>query len=121
MMTVEFIGEKIFLQELKADGNVWVAKGEHQNVYALELDDSGFSLPVWSDRGRVVQYLHNARLVGSRYEPYAVPLDLFTQAWLSNKMMEISELLINMDGLESRALALTVEEFVASQDPNKVN
>lgn len=119
MMTVEFIGEKIFLQELKADGRVWVAKGEHQNVYALELDDSGYSLPVWSDRGRVLQYLRNAQLIGSKYEPYAVPLDLFTQAWLSNKMMEIAELLINMDGNESRALALTVEEFVASQQLKK--
>ncbi|HJV35739.1 DUF2750 domain-containing protein [Geomonas sp.] len=120
-MTVEFIGEKIFLQEVEADGKVWVARGEHQNIYALELDESGYSLPVWSDRERVVEYLHNARLVLAKFEPYPVPLDLFTQAWLSNQMMEISELLVNMDGVHDRTLVLTIEEFVASQDPKKVH
>lgn len=110
---LEYIGEKIFLQEL--EGEVWVAKGPHQNIYALELDETGFSLPVWSQEKRVVAYLENAMLTGGPYTPHAVPLNTFTNAWLSNQSMAINELLVNMDGLSTQALVLTVEEFTASQ------
>lgn len=120
-MKVEFLGERIFQQELEADGHVWVAKGQHQNVFALELDDTGYSLPIWSDKDRVIEYLRNARLVGSAYEPFPVPLDVFTQAWLSDKMKGIAELLLNMDGLSTRALVLTVEEFIGLQDFKKAS
>jgi len=115
-MTVEYIKEKAFLQEVKAAGQVWVARGINKNIYSMELDGTGFSLPVWSTRERVVDFLKNARLVGTKYEPHAVPLDVFTNAWLSDKMMGISELQINPDGKTTRVLVVTVEEFIAAQD-----
>lgn len=114
-MSVEYLGEKIFLQEIEATGQVWVARSVYANIYAMEIDEAGFSLPVWSNRERAVEYLKNARLVGPRYEPHAVPLEVFTSAWLSDKMMAISELQINPDGKSTRVLVLTAEEFKSSQ------
>jgi len=115
-MTVEYIREIAFLQEVKASGQVWVAMGINKNIYALELDEAGFSLPVWSNRERVVEFLKNARLVGSKYEPYVVLLEVLTKAWLSDKMMGISELQLNPDGKTTRVLVVTAEEFIAAQD-----
>jgi hypothetical protein len=113
-MTVEYLGEKIFQNEVTAAGEVWVARSLYKSVYAVEIDRTGFSLPVWSNRERVVEFLKNALLVGPKYEPHPVPLDLFTQTWLSDKMMAITELQINPDGKSSRVLALTAEEFAAA-------
>lgn len=115
-MSIEYIGEKIFRDEVATAGQVWVARSVHKNIYAMELDpSSGFSLPVWSNRERVVEFLKNARLVGPKYEPDAIPLDVFAGAWLSDRMMAISELLINPDGISTRVLALTAEEFRGAQ------
>ncbi len=114
-MSIEYIGEKIFLEEIEASGQVWVARSIHKNIYAMELDQRGVSLPVWSSREKVNDFLKNARLIGPKYEPQAVSLDVFTNAWLSNAMMAIIELLINPDGKTTRLLALTSEEFEASQ------
>lgn len=114
-MAIEYLGEKIFLEEINDSGQVWVARGTHKNIYAMELDRTGLSLPVWSSSERVVDYLNNARLVGPKYEPHAVSLNTFTNAWLSDRMMAINELLINPDGRSTRMLALYPEEFQASQ------
>lgn len=114
-MNVEYIREMAFLQEVKAAGQIWVARGVNKNIYALEIDQAGFSLPIWSNRERVVEFLKNARLVGSKYEPDAVPLEVFTNAWLSDKMMAISELQLNPDGKTTRVLVLTAEEFTSAQ------
>lgn len=114
-MNIEYIGEKIFLDEIEASGQVWVARGVHKNIHAMELDATGVSLPVWSDREKVVEYLKNARLIGPKYEPHAVALEVFTNAWLSDQAMGICELQVNPDGKSRRVLALTSEEFQASQ------
>jgi hypothetical protein len=114
-MSVEYIGEKAFLQEVMASGEVWVARGINKNIYSMELDGTGFSLPVWSNEQRVVDFLKNARLVGTKYEPHAVPLDVLTNAWLSDKMMAIAELQLNPDGKTTRVLVVTAEEFISSQ------
>ena len=116
-MSVEYIREIAFLQEVKTAGLVWVARSVNNNIYALEIDKTGFSLPVWSNRERVVDYLKNARLVGTKYEPYAVSLDVFTNRWLSDMTMAISELQINPDGKTTRVLVLTAEEFKSAQAP----
>lgn len=110
-MDIQYIGEKIFLDEIRASGVVWVARGLHKNIYAQELDRTGISLPVWSTKERVVAFLNNVRLIGPKYEPIAVPLRVFSQAWLSDKSMAISELQINPDGKTSRVLCYTSEEF----------
>jgi hypothetical protein len=110
-MSIEYLGEKIFRDEIEAAGQVWVARSIYKNIYAQEIDPAGFSLPVWSTRERVVEFLKNAMLVGPKYEPEAVSLDVFTQAWLSDKMMAIEELQINPDGKTTRVLVFTVEEF----------
>ena len=120
-MTVEYIREIAFLQEILASGEVWVAMGINKNIYSMELDETGFSLPVWSNRERVVEFLKNARLVGSKYEPYAVLLEVLTKAWLSDKMMGISELQLNPDGKTTRVLVVTAEEFLATQDSKSPN
>lgn len=110
-MSIEYIGERIFRDEVEAGGEIWVARSIHKNIYAQEIDPAGFSLPVWSTRERVVEFLKNAMLVGPKYEPEAVSLEVFTQAWLSDKMMAIEELQINPDGKTTRVLVFTVEEF----------
>ncbi len=110
-MSIEYLGEKIFRNEVEAAGEVWVARGVHKNIYAVEIDRTELSLPVWSSRERVVEFLKNARLLGPKYEPEAVSLDVFTQAWLSDWMMAIAELQINPDGKTTRVLVYTVEEF----------
>lgn len=116
-MSVEYIRAAAFLQEVKTAGEVWVARSIYNNIYAEEIDKTGFSLPAWSNRERVVDYLKNARPVGPKYEPYAVSLDVFTNSWLSDKMMAITEVQINPDGKTTRVLVLTSEEFQSSQAP----
>src|SRR3974390_231421 len=110
-MGVEYIKEFAFLQEVTAAGELWVAKGGFNNMYAVEMAEGGFSLPVWSNRERVVDFLKNARLVGAKYEPHAVPWDDFTRRWLSDMAMSISELQINPDGMSTRVLVVTAEEL----------
>jgi hypothetical protein len=112
---VEYIGEIIFLHEVESFGEVWVARGVFKNVYAQEVDETGFSLPVWSNRERVVEFLKNTRLIGPQYAPHGVPLEVFTNALLSDKMMAILELQINPDGKDRRVLCLTTDEFKATQ------
>jgi Protein of unknown function (DUF2750) len=114
-MTVEYLGEKVFLQEVGDAGLIWVARSIHQSIYAMEIDRTGFSLPVWSKEERVREFLKNSLLVGPKYEPHAVPLDVFTNAWLSDKMKAIAEVQINPDGKTTRVLVLTTEEFLAAQ------
>lgn len=114
-MTIKYLGEKIFLAEIAASGQVWVAENSYHQVYTEEFDGGGFSLPVWSKREKAADYLRNALLVGPKYEPHAIDLKVFTQAWLSDQAKGISELLINPDGKSSRMLALTSAEFQASQ------
>lgn len=116
-MNVEYIKEIAFLQEVNTAGQIWVAKSVNEKIYALEIDKPGFSLPVWSNRERVVDYLKNARLVGTKYEPFAVSLDVFTKRWLSDMTMAISELQLNPDGKTTRVLVLTAEEFKSVQAP----
>ena len=114
-MTVEYFGEKIFLEEVEASQRVWVARNDLHMVYTQELDRTGFSLPVWSNEERVVAFLRNALLVGPKFEPHSLPVWTFVNAWLSDKQKGIIELLINPDGKSTRVLALTPEEFQASQ------
>lgn len=114
-MTIEYLAEKIFLSEIETSQEVWVARSIYKNIYTEEFDANGLSLPVWSSRDKVLGYLQQARLVGPKYEPHAVALEVFTKAWLSDQSMGIAELLINPDGRSSRMLALTSEEFQASQ------
>ena len=116
-MSIAYVQEAAFRQEVRASGQVWVARSVHASIYAQELDAEGFSLPIWSNRERVVDYLRNTRLVGPKYEPHAVPLEVFTNAWLSDKMMAITEVQLNPDGKSSRVLALTAEEFQTSPSP----
>ena len=117
-MTIEYLGEKQFLDEIKASGQVWIARGTYKNIYCLELDQAEISLPVWSARERADVFLKNARLIGPKYEPEAVQLDVFTNAWLSDQMMAIAELQINPDGRSSRVLVFTTDEFKTSQGVN---
>jgi hypothetical protein len=112
-MTIEYLGEKIFRDETEASGEVWVARSVYRNIYSVELDAANLSLPVWSSRDKAADFLKNALLVGPKYEPDPVPLDVFTNVWLSDRMMAIAELQLNPDGKTSRVLCLTVEEFQA--------
>ena len=113
-MTVEYLDQQMFRQEVESAGEVWVVKGGDRNLFALQLEENGLSLPVWSGRERVVDFLASQTLMDSGYEPHAVPLAVFTEIWLYDNMMGIAELLINIDGRSQRALVLSVEQFIST-------
>ncbi|KIH78102.1 Protein of unknown function [Geoalkalibacter ferrihydriticus] len=114
-MSIEYLGEKVFLQESKDAAQVWVLRGTHKNIYAMELDKTGFSLPVWSSEEKAADFVKNARPIGQKYKPEAVPLGVFSQTWLSDQSMAIAELQINPDGKSTRVLVITKEEFWSIQ------
>jgi len=111
-MSVAYLGEKIFLQEILAGGEVWVARGLHKYIYTQEIENYSLSLPAWSTREKIAEFLKITRL-GQRFTPRAIPLEDFANRWLSDKMMGIAEVQINPLGTETRVLALTSEEFQA--------
>uniref|UniRef100_A0A831U2W6 DUF2750 domain-containing protein n=1 Tax=Geobacter metallireducens TaxID=28232 RepID=A0A831U2W6_GEOME len=113
-MTVAYMVEKVFLEEIRAANQVWVAKGTCNNIYSQELNRGEISLPVWSSSERVSSFLKHALLVGTKYEPHAISLEVFTNAWLSDKMKGITELQLNQDGKSDRVLAYTTEEFISA-------
>jgi hypothetical protein len=115
-MSVEYLAEKIFLEEVTTAGEVWVARGPHKNIYAQEIENYAYSLPTWSSRDRIDEYLKVTRLLG-KFEPHAIPLDVFANRWLSDQSMAISEVQINPIGKATRVLALTNEEFQAEAFP----
>lgn len=114
-MVVEYIKTFAFFQEVNAAGRVWVARSVYRNIYAHEIGMGEYSLPVWSTKERVVEYLKNARPVGPKYEPDEVLLDVFAGAWLSDMRMNITEVQINPDGKSTKVLVLTKEEFTEAQ------
>lgn len=109
---MEYIGERTYLEELTADRQVWVARGAHKNIYALEIENHAYSVPTWSSRDKVDAFLKNT-LLWQQYEPHAIPLKTFADSWLSDWMKGISEVQVNPNGRTSRVLALTSEEFQA--------
>jgi hypothetical protein len=113
-MSLEYLGEKVFLDEIRAAGRIWVLRGAHKNIHAAEIED-GYSLPVWSSQDKAAQFLKIARLIGQTYAPEAVPLEVFIQGWLSDQRMAIRELQLNPDGKTSRVLIVSREEFLAAQ------
>ena len=114
-MAVEYLGARIFLEELKLTGEIWLAKSSHGSIYAVGIDRTGFSLPVWSGNERVAEFLKNARLVGPKYAPHAVSLGVFTLEWLSDQGKAIVELQINPDGKSTRVLVMSPDEFRAAR------
>jgi Protein of unknown function (DUF2750) len=116
IMTVEYLGARIFLDETGAAGEIWVARSSLGSIYAVSIDRAGFSLPVWSSSGRAAEYLKNARLVGPKYEPHAIAVEVFTAEWLSDQGKAIVELQINPDGKSSRVLVMSPDEFRAAQE-----
>ena len=114
-MTVEYLGARIFLEESKVAGEIWVARSSLNSIYAVSIDRTGFSLPVWSGNERAAEFLRNARLVGPKYEPYAVPLEVFSLEWLSDQGKAIVELQINPDGKSARVLVMSPDEFRSAQ------
>jgi hypothetical protein len=115
-MTVEYLGARIFLDEIGAAGKIWVARSSLNSIYAVSIDRAGFSLPVWSAKERVAEFLKNALLVGPKYEPHAVALEVFTLEWLSDQGKAIVELQINPDGKSARALVMSPDEFRTTQE-----
>lgn len=114
-MSVEFIKSYAFFQEVIAAGRLWIARSVYRNIYAEEIEGGAYSVPVWSNRERVERFLRLARPLGPKYEPDEVALSVFTNAWLSDQRMNITEVQLNPDGLSSQVLVLTSEEFVAGQ------
>ena len=114
-MIISYFGEKIFFDEIKNTSQIWVARSDLKNILYLELDRDVISLPIWSTYNRAQNYLDNARPIGPKYNPDVVPVETFINSWLSDKMMGITEVLINPDGRNPRMLALYPDEFVTSR------
>lgn len=115
-MSVEYLAEKVFLQEVATAGEIWIARGPNKNIYAQEIEGHAYSLPVWSSRERLEGFLKKALLLRN-YTPQAISLEVFTSQWLSARAMAIAEVQINPEGNTSRVLALTTEEFQAKLAP----
>ena len=113
---IEYLGERTYLDELDAEKQVWVARGEYRNIYALEIENQAFSVPTWSTRNRVEAYLKSS-LLHQRFEPHAIPLWEFANSWLSDQMRGIAEVQVNPCGKASRVLAMTNEEFQQKVEP----
>ena len=79
-MEIAYLGEKVFREEIASSRELWVLRSEYKNIYALETDE-GYSLPVWSGRAHAEEFLKNAMLVGPKYGPEAVSLEVLTNAW----------------------------------------
>ena len=108
-MNLEYIGEKMFFEETKDAGHLWVAMGKQQNIYALTIEDGKTSLPVWSSKTRTSEFLKKVKF-GHELTPIEVPLNIFVRAWLVDEKMAIVELRINPSG-ETSTLTLSVIEF----------
>lgn len=115
-MIIEYIGVKIFFEEAAAAGEIWIAQGIYKNIYAQEIENYAYSLPAWSNRERIDEYLKIKRL-GGKFTPHPIPLVVFANTWLSDQSMAISEVQINPNGNAARVLALTNEEFQAEATP----
>ena len=109
MTSIEYLGEKTFLEEVASAGEVWVARGPNKNIYAQEIENFAYSLPAWSSREKVLAFLQITHLEG-RFAPHAIPLEEFTGRWLSDQSLHITEVQVNPSGKSSRVLALTTEE-----------
>jgi hypothetical protein len=107
---IEILGEKIFLEEITTVREVWVARGEHKNIHAQEIENYAYSLPAWSSKDKIDAYLQTT-LLWQQFKPHPIPLKEFTDRWLSDQMLAIAEVQINPSGKTSRVLALTSEEF----------
>lgn len=109
-MSLEFFGEKTFLEEICDAGKVWVARGPHKNIHAQEIENFAYSLPAWSSEEKLAAYLR-ATLLWQQFTPHAISLTEFANRWLSDQSLAVAEVQINPTGHTSRVLALTAEEF----------
>ena len=110
-MTLEQVLEMAFLQEVKPSGQLWVIKSGFDTIYAEKSEPAGFSVPIWSNKESALAFLVNAQLAEPRYEPVAISLVDFTDKWLSDKTMSISEVQLNPDGKSEEVLVLSPEDF----------
>lgn len=115
-MSLKFLDEKKFYAEITSTAQVWVAKGVYENIYFLDVLSQGVCLPVWSNQGKVVDYLKNARPIGPQYSPFSLSLDRFTETWMTNPRMAIKELAINPDGTSTKMLIISTAEFLAARN-----
>lgn len=115
-MSLEFLDEKKFYAEITSTDHIWVAKGDYDNIYFLDVLAQGVCLPVWSNQEKLVTYLENARPIGPKYSPFAVDLGRFTETWMTNPGMAIKELAINPNGASTRMLIISTEEFLAARN-----
>jgi len=114
-MSLEFLGVKPFLAEIESTGEVWVARGQHRDIHAQEIENYAYSLPAWSSEARSAAYLR-ATLLWQRYAPHPIPLREFANRWLSDQSLAIAEVQVNPNGRSSRVVALTADEFKTEVD-----
>jgi len=118
-VSLEFLDEKKFYVEITSTDQIWVAKGDYNNIYFLDVLPQGVCLPVWSNQEKVFDYLKNARPIGPPYSPFSVSLDRFSETWMTNPAMSIKELAINPNGASTRMLIVSTEEFLAARNRNR--
>lgn len=106
---MDAMDEKKFFQEIKDNGNLWVAMRKNE---VLTLTDSeGISdLPIWSDRERVLDYISDR--TGDGLEPVEIPLSNFRRTWISEGSMDFNDLVVNPDAGESRHSAMSKSDFL---------
>ena len=109
---IKIMSEKDFFETIAANGHVWVAMQEIEVVaFKVGEDNDTVGLPVWECEENAEGFLSNigaAKLI----RPVGVPLEVFKVKWLEKPSMNIDELIICPNGLDSKNLVLTKEEFI---------
>ena len=106
------MSEKEFFETIAANGHVWVAMKEIEVVAFKGGEDKEIvGLPVWECEESAKGFLSNID-APTLIRPVEVPLEVFKLKWLEKPSWNIDELIICPNGLDSKNLVLTKEEFI---------
>ena len=109
---MEMPSEIGFFKEISLSRHVWVAR-RGLKVLALSDEEGGLSLPVWSDRKRLREYL-NSNQIGANFHLTHFPVETFEKTFLENT--DITTFQINPSEAGQRGLVVTVREFKTKLD-----
>jgi Protein of unknown function (DUF2750) len=106
-MNIKYLPEEIFIKEVSATQHIWLARQE-SGVLAFSEPEGNFSIPVWSKKDKLLEYLKNQN-IESDYQIVEFPILNFEVTFFRNS--EKNEFQINPTGKGKKVLFLTSEEL----------